>query len=321
MSAVIIPLVRVVGPLTTQQVENFNLEPDLIICSAPGYSLYGVSESFSAAITPTNWTVSSTVPNIDWRFDNPGGKQNLTGGAGNFAIADSDYFGPGKVMSTELRTPAMNLSTLTTVTLNFKTDFNYFDGGSPEVADVDVSVNGASGPWTNVWRKTAAYRGPRTETIDLSALAAGHGNVLVRFFYRNAIYDGWWEIDDVQLGYCAPPTYSHPGLSPESNSANGIPGSTVVYQLEMQNYSTSAVAYSLNADSVWPVALSTSSLTMTAHATATLNVSVTIPLTATTGQSDFATITMQGSNGSAHSELITTVRWPYVIYLPVIRLD
>lgn len=313
-------IVRAVGPLTSNRVEDFNLAPDLIACTAPGYSLVGVSETFSAAITPTNWTVSSTVPNISWRFNNPGNKQNFTGGAGNFASADSDYFGAGNIMSTELRTPAMNLSSLMTVTLNFKTDFNYYAGGSAEVADVDVSVNGASGPWTNVWRKTAAYRGPHTETIDVSALAAGQSNVMVRFFYRNAIYDGWWQIDDVQLGYCLAPNHSHPGLTPQAASRSGMAGTTVVYQLEMQNISTAAMTYTLGANSVWPVDLSLSSLTMSANTTATLDVSVTIPLTVTAGQSDMATITMQGSNGSAQSNLTTTVQWPYAIYLPLISL-
>ncbi len=198
---------RTVGPLISDRVEDFNLPPDLVACSAPGYVRYGIGEMFNATITPTNWTISSTVENIGWRFDNPGGRQNFTGGLGNFATADSEYFGPGPVVNSELRTPALNFSMLPTVTLNFKTDFSATVGSSATVADVDISLNGAYGPWINVWRKTSAYRGPHTESIDLTPLAARQSRLVARFSYQNAVNDGWWQIDDVQLGYCALPGF------------------------------------------------------------------------------------------------------------------
>jgi hypothetical protein len=73
------------------------------------------------------------------------------------------------------------------------------------VADVDVSVNGAAGPWTNVWKRTDDYRGPRTEVVDLTTLAAGRSNVMIRFHYYNANFDWWWEIDDVVVeSNCSP---------------------------------------------------------------------------------------------------------------------
>ncbi len=308
-------ITRAVGPLIDDRVEDFNLAPDLVACSAPGYTLLGVSESFSSGLTPTNWIVSSTVPNIGWRFNNPGGRTNLTGGADGMAIGDSDYFGPGQNLNSELRTPSMNLSALTTVTLRFKTDFNYFAGGSAEVADVDVSVDGGSS-WTNAWRKTASYRGP--VEVDLSALAAGQADVQIRFHYYNAIYDGWWQVDDVQVGYCAPPDFSRPGLSPSAASLSDLPGSTVAYDLQMANLSNDTNVYTVTAQADWPTVLSTDLITMTPHATATLLVSVTIPLTATGGQSDVATIDMTGSNGTATTLLTTMARWPYAIYLPLV---
>jgi len=39
-----------------------------------------------------------------WAFNNPGTRSNNTGGAGNFAIVDSDQIGNVSV-NTELRTP------------------------------------------------------------------------------------------------------------------------------------------------------------------------------------------------------------------------
>jgi hypothetical protein len=196
---------RAVEPLTSDRVEDFALPADLVICNAPGYTLQGVSEAFNAASLPTNWTVVST----GWSFSDPGGRGNQTGGSGNFAIVDSDKAG-NVALNTELRTPLMDLSALTAVTLTFKSDFHYYSGGDAEVADVDVSVNGASGPWANVWRRSGVDdRGPKTYTIDLTALAAGQANVMIRFHYYNARYEWWWEIDDVQLGQCLPPGIQH----------------------------------------------------------------------------------------------------------------
>ncbi len=190
---------RIIGLLSADRVEDFVLTADQAACSAPGYEWIGVHELFATTITPTNWLVSG----VGWRFNNPGGRQNLTGGTGSFAIADSDDAGPGVNMNTELRSPQMNLSTVTTPALTFRTDFNYFDGGSSEVADVDVSVDDGS-TWSNVWRKTASYRGPQTVSINLPQ-AAGQSQVRVRFHYYNAVWDAWWQVDDVSLGECRLP--------------------------------------------------------------------------------------------------------------------
>jgi hypothetical protein len=149
---------------------------------------------------PLNWTIIDNAgTSAEWRFDNPGNRANETGGAGAFAIADSDHAGPVD-METELRSRIMDMSNLVSVSIEFKTDFYYYAGGGSEVADVDISTNGPAGPWTNVWRKTGAdYRGPRTEVLDVSAIAAGQSNVMVRFHYQNANWDWWWQIDDIQI--------------------------------------------------------------------------------------------------------------------------
>lgn len=306
---------RTVGPLTVDQVEDFDLQPDLVTCLAPGYTLFGVSESFNSGITPTNWIVSGTLPG--WRFNNPGNRTNQTGGSGGMAIADSDYFGIGQSMNSELRTPSMDLSASPTVTLRFKTHFFYYElGGGSEVADVDVSVDGGL-TWANVWRRTADVNGPSSQEIDVSAQAAGQSDVVVRFHFYNAIWDGWWQVDDVQLGYCAPPTFSRPELTPATDMKVGTPGTMVTYDLVMANLSDDTNAYTLTAQADWPTALSTTAITLSPQLTATLAISVTIPVTVTEGQSDAATITMTGSNGAATSTLTTVAHWPYAIYLPV----
>lgn len=155
-------------------------------------------ESFTGNTSPTGWTVTTNRSNTAaWLFNNPRGRANLTGGSGNMAIADSQRFG-NTTMDSDLRTPALNFANALTARLEFKTDFLWNANTLNEISDVDVSINGSAGPWSNVWRKTgASYRGPATELIDLSSRVAGRTNVMIRFRYHNARSDRYWQVDDV----------------------------------------------------------------------------------------------------------------------------
>ncbi len=158
-----------------------------------------LSESFSSGAQPAGWSVRINNGSVGWRFNNPAGRSNNTGGGGGMAIADSDW-GGYFTMNTELRTPAMNLSSYTNVQLQFKT---HYRGYGSSVGDVDVSNNGGSS-WTNVWRRTSDYAG--TVNLNLSSLAAGRSSVIVRFHYYNAYWAWWWQVDDVVVGaYGLPP--------------------------------------------------------------------------------------------------------------------
>lgn len=315
-------VVRTIGPLTTDRVEDFALQPDLANCVAPGYTLIGVAEKFNAASPPAGWSISdNTTGGKVWTFNNPGARSNLTGGSGNFAIADSDY-GPAGSMDTELRTPAMNLSALNAVTLTFKTDFRYLNGGSAEVADVDVSVNGASGPWSNVWRKTGDYRGPKTETIDLTALTASQPNVMVRFHYYNATDEWWWQVDDVSLGQCVP-IVRGVALTPQTASQTGDVGQEVAYTLHFTNTGNAADTFQVSlSDHVWPAIASPLSATLGVQASALLLITVTVPITATDGLTDSVRVTLSGTTVSALAQLTTTAsKTTYFTYLPLIHKD
>ena len=152
-----------------------------------------VEEYFVSGGTPGGWQVIDEADTgAGWVFNDPEGRGNRTGGTAGFAIADSDFY---KLISvrTSLITPSMNCSALSSVTLEFKTDYYSYSGD--EVLHVDV-VSGAS--TQTVWSKTSSYLGPHTETVDISAQAAGHSDVTVRFYYE-AFYDWWWQIDDVKV--------------------------------------------------------------------------------------------------------------------------
>ncbi|MCA1726368.1 MAG: carboxypeptidase-like regulatory domain-containing protein [Actinobacteria bacterium] len=174
-----------------------------------GYTRTGAGfvQRFDAGKLPDGWEVTDNVGlGETWSFDNPGGRANQTGGEDGFAIVDSDNYGPAGLQDTELISPVVDFSKVTSeVRLEFDTDFRYYGGTTSEIADVDVSNDGGE-TWTNVWRKTEEYRGPKHESLDVTDLAAGKPDVQVRFHYYLANWAYWWEVDNVSFGNlaCAP---------------------------------------------------------------------------------------------------------------------
>ncbi|CAG0954623.1 partial Zinc carboxypeptidase, partial [Planctomycetaceae bacterium] len=291
-----LPLDRSVGPLTSDRVEDFALDVDRDACIAPGYTFHGLHEAFTTTGTPTGWSVVNNVGSAGWRFDDPEPRGNLTGGSVNFAIADSDYAG-SENMDTELRTPVLNFSALNAVTLTFKTDFYRY---ASEVADVDVSVNGASGPWMTVWHKSgASYRGPRTETLDLTTQAAGQANVMLRFRYYNANYEWWWQVDDVEIGRCMASVFSAPIFDPSAAAQSADPGTTITYTLQLSN--TDSVAHTfdiLSGAHAWPINAPTSLGPVNAQSAVPLTITVSIPANALANSADIVTLTAQAQDNS-----------------------
>lgn len=299
---------RAVGPLTANRVEDFALQADLAACLAPGYTFIGLHEGFNTTSMPAGWSVNNNGGSAGWRFDNPKPRTNLTGGAGNFAIADSDYAGSGVSMNTELHTPVQDFSALSAITLTFKTDFYHY---TMEVADVDVSRNGASGPWTNVWHKTGTdYRGPKTETVNLTALTGGQANVMVRFHYYNAVDEWWWQVDDVHLGQCNPPgVINSPILVPVAATQSGHPGTVVTYTLSVSN--TDSVSHTFDVlvgHNNWPTNAATPIGPVAAQAAQPFTVTVAIPDDASAQNADAATITVRAQDNAVlkNTAMLTT---------------
>jgi subtilisin family serine protease/N-acetylneuraminic acid mutarotase len=173
------------------------LEVDDNTCTAPGYvfNTAGVTEDFSGEELPDGWTVTDELDNGQvWTFDDPGGQGNLTGGAGGFAIVDSDNYGSGGEQDTSLISPVVDMSDLTAPVVGFAQDYNNLG----DTADVDVSIDGGE-TWETVLHQTTDVRGPRTDVLQLPT-AAGQSEVQVRFHYYDASYGWWWEIDDVFVG-------------------------------------------------------------------------------------------------------------------------
>jgi hypothetical protein len=220
----------VLGP--AGQTESFVLAPISPLCTTPGYTEgpgAPLSEDFGGAFPPAGWTVVNNGGSCVWVGNNPGGRANLTGGSGAFAVADSDACGSGTTMNTNLVTPVVDVSTMATVILEFK--YDYYNLSSGETAAVDISANGG-GSWTNLFTWNTSHRGPATYTEDVTALVGGSTQAQIRFRYIAPGWDWWFEVDDVKLFDPADPCTPIPGTLvagyvSDANSAEGLVGADV----------------------------------------------------------------------------------------------
>lgn len=153
-----------------------------------------LAADFGSGLAP-GWTVTDKAGSgIEWLFNDPAGRGNLTGGTGPFAIADSDYAGEVAV-DTSLVTPELHFGDFTNIVLEFKTDF--LPASGYESAAVEYSLDGTT--WSQAWlRFGTEIAGPATVRINLSALA-GQTNAWLAFRYYDANWDWWWQLDDIRV--------------------------------------------------------------------------------------------------------------------------
>ena len=86
-------------------------------CTAPGYQFnFGtpaLNEPFNGSTIPAGWTVvDNVVPPQGhvWQIGDPENRGNLTGGSGNFADINSDFYGPSNHQDTSLLSPVVDLT-------------------------------------------------------------------------------------------------------------------------------------------------------------------------------------------------------------------
>jgi hypothetical protein len=199
-------------------------------CTAPGYHVnFGspvFNEPFDGSSMPPGWTVVDNAGQGHvWQIGDPENRGNLTGGSGNFADINSDFYGPGNHQDTSLVSPTIDLSNVTTPALRFHNDYNGFPN---QTGDVDVSTDGGQ-TWTNVWHHGSdSVRGPDLEEAVL-AQAGSASNVKLRFHFVST-FGWWWEVDDVtvQNRSCDPiPGGLVVGNVNDDNTNQGINGATV----------------------------------------------------------------------------------------------
>lgn len=219
----------VVGGSDTTQDVQLQATPD---CTAPGYKQdTSVSESFDGStFPPSGWNVTDPLGNGEvWQLNDPEGQQNNTGGTGNFADINSDFYGSSGQQDTSLVTPTLDLSSASAPFVTFHNNFVAFSP-FPQTGDVDVSTDGGT-TWTNVWHRDDANAapGPDLETVQLPQ-AANQSNVELRFHFTS-VFGFWWQVDDVTVHNSAG-CVTIPGGLVEGNvsdltTGNALNGATV----------------------------------------------------------------------------------------------
>jgi hypothetical protein len=171
---------------------------DLEFKSAPAL----LDEHFEGTFPPTGWQVKNYGSACVWKLntDTPApARINYTGGTGKCADADADKCGSGATwpMNTDLWAPPLNLTSVTSATLTFRTAYY---GLSGDYASVDVTTNNGS-TWTNLlyWTASHSPTGPgELVTLDLTPFC-GMNNVVVAFNYYALAWNWYWEVDDVKV--------------------------------------------------------------------------------------------------------------------------
>ena len=203
------PLQQVVGPLSADFIQDFNLQADLEACQAPGYGFDGLSEDFEGSVPPGGWEVIDNPGNdVIWRNCTSWSIANYTDGSGDCAAAVSNAV--KAAYDTELRTPLFDSSTLFTKTLTFRA--NYQDHSARDYFDVDITNNDGIS-WVNVLHWTTDHGSNQATpgelvTIDLAPYLSGSAN-RIRWRYANPnslARDEYVEVDEIHLGSetCSP---------------------------------------------------------------------------------------------------------------------
>ncbi len=153
-------------------------------------------EDFSGGL-PAGWSVS-TEGGVSWEIRTPvvadSRYDNLSGGAGNFAMVDNNYVNESY---TGLISPLLDLSDNIAVVLRFN---SYFIFDTFESINVDVSTDGGVS-WLNAWKFQGFNPLPTPYVIDLTDGLAGEANARFRFWWSSegSLSGDLWQVDDVLL--------------------------------------------------------------------------------------------------------------------------
>ncbi len=186
-----------------------------------------INEDFSGGL-PAGWSIETDY-GISWTINDPipgdDRLDNLTGGSGKFAIANSGLSAPAT--STSLVTPEFDLSGVDQVSLQFLSFFCQWDS---ETGWVELSTDGGV-TWNTRWQRPG-FGGCTANSLvnlDLSAQLAGEPNAKIRFRYQTYFNNEGenWQIDNVELEVFGdgppPPPPPPPDTDPPGQTDNPLP--------------------------------------------------------------------------------------------------
>lgn len=270
--------ITVAGPIALPLVEGFQTLPFL----------------------PANWTEYNELnDNIYWK------RANWTGGFGtSTACAVFDNYNTDAVGERdEMRTPKYSFTSVAAARLRFDVAYARYNSFYSDTLEVKLSTNcGLS--WTSIYLKggstlstrpdlsattfTPTNAQWRTDSIDISLLTAGQGNVMFSFInrghYGQAIY-----LDNINLAFPTP-----------TLNASATPSSCASTAFSLSNTSTSAASYTWSFPGGAP-ATSTASNPSVSYASAGLY-----------------TMTLLGLNGTSTASITRTVN---IVAPPAISIN
>jgi len=194
----VLPLV-----VSADATQDFALDVDVTACNAPGYASTGFAQNFETWPL-TGWTIVDNVPGggLTWESNSAYGDGNYTGGAGLAADVNSDD-NPYTDYDTDLVSPVIDPTTLTSKNLTYKANFQSFSG--MEALDLDIKNVGDAG-WTNISHWTTDNGSPFslpgvTTAVDLTTYITGNFQLRWRYYTsEGAPWDWYAQVDEVSLG-------------------------------------------------------------------------------------------------------------------------
>lgn len=160
------------------------------------------SQDFEGAAPWGMTTVDNLGGSHTWASNTLTAYSNLTGGTGNCAEANSDGFCDFVGWDTYLFSPVIDLSSATSASVSFKSNFQDFAG----TGDAEFSVSSDGITWTVLYAQTnddppvgAGVVGNLVLTYDLTAFAGGDLYMRWRYDDDNDGCSWYWQIDDVQV--------------------------------------------------------------------------------------------------------------------------
>jgi len=188
-------------------------------------TIYSQDFSGSAPWGMTTTDLTGIAPSHVWISGSSTGRTNQTGGTGDYGVADSDYACDGDFWDSDLRTPVLDLSTYSNVSLSFRGRLRLvFNNTTEEEGYVEVSTNGGTS-WNQVSYSTTSQGNPGgLTTVNLGAYDLTP-NVMVRWRYQESSSGcAWyWQVDDITItGTLAIPCTSPPTAGTTVSSAPSV---------------------------------------------------------------------------------------------------
>ncbi len=192
----------------------------------------GLTEDFNGTWVPDGWTVvdndaTPSDPARIWRLNTFYPDDNWTGGDGDCADVNSDYYsGMSCCVDTELISPVFVVPD--GATLEFDTNYQTYLGN--DYADTDITIDGGT-TWINLlsWHGLDDEQGTFMDTgvhivADISAYAGETAQV--RFNHYGSWWEWYWQVDNVVVAGEAPPipTVSEWGLIAMAVIVTGLGG-------------------------------------------------------------------------------------------------